>query len=30
MANERTYPCPPCPDLDAASAFYAALGFTHT
>ncbi len=30
MANERTYPCLPCRDLDEAIAFYAALGFTRT
>ena len=30
MANERTYPCLPCPDIDQAIAFYEALGFTHT
>lgn len=30
MANERTYPCLPCRDLDQAIAFYEALGFTHT
>lgn len=30
MANERTYPCLPCPDLDDAITFYAALGFTPT
>jgi catechol 2,3-dioxygenase-like lactoylglutathione lyase family enzyme len=30
MANERTYPCLPCADLEAAIAFYAALGFTRT
>jgi catechol 2,3-dioxygenase-like lactoylglutathione lyase family enzyme len=30
MANERTYPCLPCPDLDQAMAFYEALGFTRT
>ncbi len=30
MANERTYPCLPCPDLDEAITFYAALGFTRT
>ena len=28
MANERTYPCLPCADLDESVAFYAALGFT--
>ena len=27
MANERTYPCLPCADLDQAIAFYEALGF---
>lgn len=30
MANERTYPCLPCPDLDEAIAFYTALGFQRT
>ncbi len=30
MANERTYPCLPCPDIDQAVTFYAALGFTRT
>lgn len=30
MANERTYPCLPCADIDEAIAFYQALGFTHT
>ena len=30
MANERTYPCLPCSDIDQAIAFYAALGFTRT
>lgn len=30
MANERTYPCLPCADLDESVAFYAALGFTRT
>lgn len=30
MANERTYPCLPCPDLDEAITFYEALGFTRT
>jgi catechol 2,3-dioxygenase-like lactoylglutathione lyase family enzyme len=30
MADERTYPCLPCRDLDEAIAFYAALGFQHT
>jgi catechol 2,3-dioxygenase-like lactoylglutathione lyase family enzyme len=28
MANERTYPCLPCRDLDQAITFYEALGFT--
>lgn len=28
MANERTYPCLPCGDLDEAIAFYQVLGFT--
>jgi catechol 2,3-dioxygenase-like lactoylglutathione lyase family enzyme len=30
MANERTYPCLPCPDIDQAISFYAALGFRRT
>ena len=30
MANERTYPCLPCPDIDQAIAFYEALGFKRT
>jgi catechol 2,3-dioxygenase-like lactoylglutathione lyase family enzyme len=30
MANERTYPCLPCRDLDEAVSFYEALGFTRT
>ncbi len=30
MANERTYPCLPCPDIDHAITFYEALGFTRT
>jgi catechol 2,3-dioxygenase-like lactoylglutathione lyase family enzyme len=30
MANERTYPCLPCPDLDQAITFYEALGFKRT
>ncbi|MBN9521280.1 hypothetical protein J0H58_22620 [bacterium] len=30
MANERTYPCLPCRDLDPAIAFYEALGFRRT
>ena len=30
MANERTYPCLPCRDVDEAIAFYEALGFTRT
>lgn len=30
MANERTYPCLPCPDLDHAIRFYTALGFVQT
>jgi hypothetical protein len=30
MANERTYPCLPCSDLDEAITFYQALGFTRT
>jgi catechol 2,3-dioxygenase-like lactoylglutathione lyase family enzyme len=28
MANERTYPCLPCGDVDQAITFYEALGFT--
>lgn len=28
MANERTYPCLPCRDIDEAIAFYQVLGFT--
>ncbi|HMD80271.1 MAG TPA: VOC family protein, partial [Anaerolineales bacterium] len=27
MANERTYPCLPCGDLDESIAFYESLGF---
>ncbi len=30
MANERTYPCLPCADVDASVAFYESLGFTRT
>lgn len=30
MANERTYPCLPCADLDSAVAFYETLGFART
>ena len=30
MANERTYPCLPCRDLDEAIGFYESLGFTRT
>ena len=30
MPDERMYPILPCPDLDAAIAFYEALGFTRT
>ena len=30
MANERTYPCLPCADLDESIAFYEALGFKRT
>lgn len=30
MANERTYPLLPCPDIDEAIAFYEALGFRRT
>lgn len=30
MANERTYPCLPCGDLDEAIMFYEALGFIRT
>lgn len=30
MANERTYPCLPCRDIDEAIDFYKALGFTRT
>ena len=30
MANERTYPCLPCGDLDESVAFYGALGFERT
>jgi len=30
MANERTYPCLPCADIDEAIGFYEALGFHRT
>jgi catechol 2,3-dioxygenase-like lactoylglutathione lyase family enzyme len=30
MANERTYPCLPCSNLDESIAFYEALGFKRT
>jgi len=30
MANERTYPCLPCRDLDEAIDFYTSLGFAKT
>lgn len=30
MANERTYPCLPCRDIDQAINFYQALGFVQT
>ena len=30
MANERTYPCLPCGDVDESIAFYEALGFEKT
>jgi catechol 2,3-dioxygenase-like lactoylglutathione lyase family enzyme len=30
MANERTYPCLPCADLDGSIAFYGSLGFTRS
>ena len=30
MADERTYPCLPCADIDQAIAFYASLGFERT
>lgn len=30
MANERTYPILPCPDIDQAIVFYEALGFRRT
>ncbi len=30
MANERTYPCLPCRDLDPAIAFYETIGFRRT
>jgi catechol 2,3-dioxygenase-like lactoylglutathione lyase family enzyme len=30
MANERTYPCLPCADLDGSIAFYESLGFKRT
>ena len=28
MANERTYPCLPCADIDVSIAFYESIGFT--
>jgi len=30
MANERTYPCLPCADIDESIAFYESLGFNRT
>ena len=30
MANERTYPCLPCADVDGSVAFYESIGFTRT
>ena len=30
MANERTYPCLPCGDIDESIAFYESLGFKRT
>ena len=30
MANERTYPCLPCADVEVSVAFYESLGFTRT
>src|SRR5688500_17422952 len=30
MANERTYPCLPCGDLDESIAFYESIGFKRT
>jgi catechol 2,3-dioxygenase-like lactoylglutathione lyase family enzyme len=30
MANERTYPCLPCSDMDVSMAFYESLGFKKT
>ena len=30
MANERTYPCLPCGELDESISFYKSLGFTQT
>jgi catechol 2,3-dioxygenase-like lactoylglutathione lyase family enzyme len=30
MANERTYPCLPCADIEGSIAFYESLGFTRT
>jgi len=30
VSDERMYPILPCPDIDEAIAFYAALGFTRT
>ena len=30
MADERTYPCLPCPEIDDSIAFYESLGFRRT
>ena len=30
MANERTYPCLPCADVDGSVAFYESIGFKRT
>ncbi len=30
MTGERTYPCLPCADVDASTAFYETLGFERT
>ena len=30
MANERTYPCLPCSDVDVSTAFYESIGFRRT
>jgi catechol 2,3-dioxygenase-like lactoylglutathione lyase family enzyme len=30
MADERTYPCLPCPEIDASITFYESLGFRRT